>query len=121
MAPEQKPTIWWVRRDLRLRDNPALGTACHDGSAVLPVFVLDRTLLAKAGPVRTAWLHAALHVLDADLRERGGLGLSVVTGKPSTVIPRLAREFDVGAVHVGADFGPYGRRRDERVADATSR
>jgi deoxyribodipyrimidine photo-lyase len=117
MAPEQKPTIWWVRRDLRLRDNPALGAACHQGAAVLPVFVLDQALLAKAGPVRTAWLHAALHVLDADLRERGGPGLSVVTGKPAAVIPRLARDFDAGAVHVSADFGPYGRRRDRRVAD----
>src|SRR4029078_6942315 len=106
MAPEQKPTIWWVRRDLRLRDNPALGAACHEGSAVLPVFVLARALLANAGHVRTAWLYAALHVLDADLRELGAPCLSVVTGKPTAVIPRLATELDAGAVHVSADFGP---------------
>ncbi len=109
-----RPTIWWVRRDFRLRDNPALGAAVHDGSAVLPVFVLDQALLAKAGPVRTAWMHAALTVLDADLREWGGPGLSIVRGKPINVIPRLAREVDASAVHVSADFGPYGRRRDER-------
>ena len=113
-----RPTIWWVRRDFRLHDNPALGAAVHDGSAVLPVFVLDQALLAKAGPVRTAWMHAALTVLDADLREWGGPGLSIVRGKPINVIPRLAREVDASAVHVSADFGPYGRRRDERVADA---
>jgi deoxyribodipyrimidine photo-lyase len=113
-----RPTIWWVRRDFRLRDNPALGAAVHDGSAVLPVFILDQALLAKAGPVRTAWMHAALTVLDADLREWGGPGLSIVRGKPINVIPRLAREVDASAVHVSADFGPYGRRRDEQVADA---
>ena len=72
MAPAPKPTIWWVRRDFRLADNPALSAAVHHGSAVLPLFVLDPALLAKAGPVRTAWLYAALHVLDADLRDGGG-------------------------------------------------
>ena len=118
MAPEQRPAIWWVRRDLRLHDNPALGAAVHEGSAVLPVFVLDQSLLRSAGPVRTAWLHAALHVLDADLRERGGPGLSVVHGRPVNVIPRLARQVDAAEVHVSADFGPYGRRRDEAVSAA---
>ncbi len=118
MAPAPKPTIWWVRRDFRLTDNPALSAAVHHGSAVLPLFVLDPALLAKAGPVRTAWLYAALHVLDADLRDRGGPGLSIVLGRPTTVIPRLTREFDVDAVHISADFGPYGARRDAAVADA---
>ncbi|GAA3610353.1 cryptochrome/photolyase family protein [Microlunatus ginsengisoli] len=118
MTADQLPAIWWVRRDLRLRDNPALAAAVHDGSAVLPVFILDPALLAKAGPVRTAWLHAALQVLDADLRERGGPGLSILRGKPETVIPRLAREIGAGEVQVSADFAPYGRRRDERVRDA---
>ncbi|HET9646670.1 MAG TPA: deoxyribodipyrimidine photo-lyase [Microlunatus sp.] len=118
MPPDQNPTIWWVRRDFRLRDNPALGTAVHEGSAVLPVFVLDQALLAKAGRVRTAWLHAALHALDADLREHDGPGLSVVRGKPVNVIPRLGRQFAAKTVYVSADFAPYGRRRDQRVRDA---
>jgi deoxyribodipyrimidine photo-lyase len=118
MAPEQRPTIWWVRRDLRLRDNPALGAAMHEGAAVLPVFVLDPALMAGAGPVRSAWLRAALRVLDTDLRERGGPGLSVLEGKPAHLLPRLAEQVGAGAVHVAADFGPYGRRRDRRVADA---
>jgi deoxyribodipyrimidine photo-lyase len=111
-------TIWWVRRDFRLRDNPALGAAVDEGSAVLPLFVLDPALLAKAGPVRTAWLQAALWVLDADLRERGGPGLSVVRGKPAILIPRLVRQVRAATVHVSADFGPYGRQRDRHVARA---
>ena len=31
-------SIWWVRRDLRLDDNPALSTAFEDGT-VVPVYI----------------------------------------------------------------------------------
>ncbi len=109
--------IWWVRRDFRLADNPALLAALDDG-VVLPVFVLDPVLLRRAGRARRAWLHAALHALDADLRAGGGPGLSVVEGRPEEVLPRVAARIGAARVHVTADFGPYGRRRDERVAAA---
>ena len=100
------------------RDNPALRRAIDDGEAVLPLFVLDPALLASAGTARRAWLMAALHVLDAELRDAGGPGLSVVRGKPSSAVPRVAQEVEAASVHIAADFAPYGRRRDERVADA---
>ena len=35
-----RTTIYWVRRDLRLADNPALMAAVAEG-AVVPVFILD--------------------------------------------------------------------------------
>lgn len=117
MASSADSAIWWVRRDFRLADNPALRAALDDG-AVLPLFVLDPILLRAAGTARRAWLSASLHALDADLRSGGGPGLSVLRGKPRTVVPRVAKELGAQRVHVAADFGPYGRRRDERVADA---
>ena len=50
-------TIWWVRRDLRLRDNPALSTALESAAQVLPVFIIDPALLASsyAGQKRLAF------------------------------------------------------------------
>ena len=36
--------IWWVRRDLRLADNPALMAALAHASLV-PVFILDHAIL----------------------------------------------------------------------------
>ncbi|NWG34406.1 MAG: deoxyribodipyrimidine photo-lyase, partial [Chloroflexi bacterium] len=33
-------SIWWIRRDLRLTDNPTLHAALEAGE-VIPVFVLD--------------------------------------------------------------------------------
>lgn len=118
MSADAAPTIWWVRRDLRLDDNPALRRAVDDGESVLPLFVLDPVLLARAGTGRRAWLMASLHVLDGELRDAGGPGLSVVLGTPAAEVPRVAASAGARAVHAAADFAPYGRRRDGRVAAA---
>jgi deoxyribodipyrimidine photo-lyase len=118
MGSEEHAAIWWVRRDFRLADNPALRSAIDDGEAALPLFVLDPTLLASAGHARRTWLTAALYALDHDLRDAGGSGLTVLRGDPVAVVPRLANAHDVESVFISADFGPYGRSRDERVAKA---
>ena len=108
------PSILWFRRDLRLSDHPALLAAAQDGP-VLPVFVLDEALLAPSGPARRAFLIRSLRALDRDLR-RHGPGLVVRGGRPEEVLRALVAEVGAAAVHVSADFGPYGAARDERVA-----
>src|SRR4051812_38607937 len=103
-------SVMWFRRDLRLRDNPALLAACADG-AVLPLFVLDPALWGPAGPSRRAYLAASLASLDGDLRRDGG-GLAVLEGDPVRRVVEAAREVGADRVHVAADFGPRGRRRE---------
>ncbi|HWJ09378.1 MAG TPA: deoxyribodipyrimidine photo-lyase [Nocardioides sp.] len=110
------PSILWFRRDLRLGDHPALLAAAADGP-VLPVFVLDDALREPSGAPRRAFLLRSLRALDADLREHGP-GLVVRHGRPEEVLPALVAETGAKAVHVSADFGPYGTARDARVADA---
>lgn len=109
-------SILWFRRDLRLGDHPALLAAAADGS-VLPLFVLDPALWGPSGDVRRAFLRRTLRALDADLR-RFGPGLVVRSGHPESVVPALVAEVAAQAVHVSADFGPYGAARDARVAEA---
>src|SRR5215213_4639119 len=115
MATADRPAIWWVRRDFRLSDNPALRAAVDEGGAVLPVFVLDPVLLRSPGKGRGPWMRASL---DTDLRSLGGPGLTVVHGKPSIQIPRIARQMGAQRVHISADFAPYGGRRDATVEAA---
>jgi deoxyribodipyrimidine photo-lyase len=110
------PSVMWFRRDLRLGDNPALLEACADG-AVLPLFVLDPVLWGPSGPVRRAYLAASLHALDASLRQVGA-ALSVVRGDPVRRVVHAATEVGANRVHVAADFGPYGHRRDREVGRA---
>lgn len=103
----------WFRRDLRLRDNPALRAASAAG-AVVPLFVVDPALWGPSGDVRRAWLVRSLHALDESLDGR----LVVRHGPPQQVLPRVAAETESTAVHVAADFGVYGRWRDRNVEQA---
>ena len=109
-------TVMWFRRDLRLSDNPALLDACA-ADGVLPLFVLDPALWGPAGPSRKAYLAASLRALDASLRQRKA-GLSVVRGNPVRQVLLAARAVGASRVHVAADYGPYGRRRDAEVEEA---
>jgi deoxyribodipyrimidine photo-lyase len=110
VAAMSAPSVMWFRRDLRVHDNPALLEASLAGAA-LPLFVVDPRLWRAAGPPRRAWLVRSLRALDESL----GGSLVVRHGDPADVVPELVRELSARDVHVAADFGPYGRVRDERV------
>ncbi len=103
----------WFRRDLRVRDNPALYAAAAAGD-VLPLFVLDPALWAPSGDVRRGYLVRALRALDGSLDGH----LHVRRGDPTTEVQRAARSAGAEQVQVAADFGPYGSRRDEQVERA---
>ena len=109
----------WFRRDLRLHDNPALVAAVEasraDGDGrVVPLFIVDPALWDRSGPVRRAYLVRSMRALDAAL----GGNLLIRHGDPRTVLPEAVASIGATAVHIAADFGPYGARRDALVADA---
>lgn len=108
--------IWWVRRDLRLHDNPALQAALEEAEQIVPVFVLDKNLLDSdyVGPKRTAFLFAGLHALDDSLRERGSR-LVVRRGNPVDALSEIVEESGAMRVFAQEDFSPYARVRDRRV------
>ena len=95
--------IMWFRRDLRLRDHPALRESASRG-AVLPLFVIDPSMWGPAGRAKTAWLAATLRALDASLDGR----LVIRLGDPSDVVPRVAREVGATSVHVSRENEPGG-------------
>jgi deoxyribodipyrimidine photo-lyase len=121
MSLDSPPAVWWVRRDFRLCDNPALHAAVEDGGTILPLFIVDPVLQRSPGAGRGPWLLAALAALDSDLRRGGAPGLNVVGGRPSEVIPRIVQQSGAQRVHISADFAPYGRRRDAAVQRALAR
>ena len=84
-------TLVWLRRDLRLRDHPALAEAARHDDVVL-LFVLDPRLWERAGGARRAWLAATLRALD----ERTGGRLEVRTGEPREVVPARVGPFRSG-------------------------
>ena len=106
-------SIMWFRRDLRLRDNPALRAATKSGP-VLGLFVLDPVLWRAGGPARRAWLAANLRSLSESMDGR----LCIRMGSPASLVASMAREVDATQVHVSNDPFPYARKRDQAVVDA---
>lgn len=110
-------TIWWIRRDLRLRDNPALAAAAASEARVAAVFVLDERLLSgrMASARRNAFLMDGLRALDADLRERGGQ-LILRAGNPIEVLHELLGELGASRIFAEAGHSPFAVARDTAAA-----
>lgn len=108
--------IWWIRRDLRLYDNPALHAAIASADAIIPLFILDPVFERSeyVGEKRVAFLFDNLRVLDETLKERGGR-LIIRQGDPSQVLHQLFQEVQASTIFAQKDVSPYGTQRDELV------
>ena len=119
MADEDhSPIIWWVRRDLRLDDNPGLAAAAATGRPVIPVFLLDEVVERHgACPKWRLGLGVADHATQLD-----GIGSRLILrrGAAHVVLPALARETGAGAVWWGRLYDPDAVERDEAAAAALS-
>src|SRR5512140_3472828 len=96
-------SIWWIRRDLRLEDNPALNAALRRGQPILPVFILDPHLLSRPASRRQAFLFDGLRQLDKCLQALGSR-LIVRQGQPERVLLRLLAECNSAVIFAQEDF-----------------
>jgi deoxyribodipyrimidine photo-lyase len=101
-------------RDLRVRDNPALATACARAQHVVPLFVFDPALTVP--PNRARFLAESVAALRDELRERGG-DLVIRQGEPVAEVIRLARETAASTVCVAGDVSRYAELRQRRLAN----
>lgn len=109
-------------RNLRVHDNPVLHAANRPGAAVIPVFIIDETILASrhTGPNKAAFLAAALAELDEGLRRRGGR-LVVRRGRFVDEIERLLGESSITEVHIAADVSAFSRQRERLLYERLAR
>ena len=107
----------WFRRDLRLRDQPALTAACEACSEVIPLFVFDEPLLQSHlfGSACVNFMLGCLQDLTASLAGRG-LRLQWRRGKPEEEVLRAAREWKVDVVYWNRDYEPRAVERDRVIA-----
>ena len=110
------PTLLWLRRDLRLGDNPALTAAIARGGPVLPVFILDP--LVEAWGAAPRWrLEASLRDLAARLAAKGSR-LILRRGPALETLAALADETGARAATWSRLYDPASRERDAGVKAA---
>ncbi|MFW8592930.1 cryptochrome/photolyase family protein [Cribrihabitans neustonicus] len=112
----QAPRIWWIRRDLRLADNPALTAAAKDGAPVIPVYILDdqEEDLGAAPKFR---LGLGLGHLGKTL-EKAGSRLILRRGPALEVLRKLVQETGARAIHWERLYDPQAITRDKDVKAA---
>lgn len=106
-------TVFWFRRDLRLRDNIALYYALKENTNVLPLFIFDKEIINKLedkDDARVSFIHHTLHTLKSEL-EKIGSTLLVVHTTPVEYFKFISPK----AVYTNEDYEPYAIERDEAV------
>ena len=107
------PVILWVRRDMRLTDNPALNAAVQQGCPIIPVFILSDEFASMGAAPR--WrLNKALGAFDAALREIGSR-LILRKGEPRNVLFDLIRETGADTIHWSRSYDPNTIDRDTNL------
>lgn len=110
-------TIFWFRRDLRLRDNAALYHALKDGSPVVPVFIFDRNILDELedkNDRRVEFIHLALQDIQQQLLKIDS-SLDIRYGNPFDIYKELLKEYNIKKVFTNHDYEPYAKQRDSEI------
>ena len=114
-----KYSIFWHRRDLRLKDNAALYLALKAGEPVLSIFIFDQNILEDLNnrqDARVDFIHQELQRLQKELRELGS-DLLVLYGRPQAVWTQLLQDWPINKVYANRDYEPYAKKRDAAVAE----
>lgn len=112
------PQIVWLRRDLRLADQPALHAAAAAGP-VIPVYVLDdeRAGDHAYGGASRWWLHHSLESLGTSLGKHGS-HIVLRQGDAPQVLAAIADEVGAGAVHANRHYEPWWKAAEDELLDA---
>lgn len=103
-------TLYWLRQDLRLSDNPALLWAARCGD-VLPVYIYDDTLIRQPGAASKCWLHKSLTELDKKMAGR----LRIIKGDPCVIISQIMAETLIRRVTWNRIYEPEIIARDSAI------
>ena len=110
--------IWWIRRDFRLDDNPALVRAAQ-ASALLPVYIHSdgEEGAWPLGGAQRWWLARSLTAFAAKL-EQAGSRLTILEGEAAKTLVDLVKRCDVQEVVWNRRFEPAPLAQERRVEAA---
>jgi len=106
----------WLRRDLRLDDQPALRAALEAGHVPLLLYIHapQEEGAWAPGAASNAWLHHSLQALRDDLRARGS-ELLLRRGDSEQVLQEVIAQSGAQAVYWTRKYEPATQPRDARI------
>ena len=111
-------SIFWHRRDIRLKDNAGLYHALKERKLVQPIFIFDTEILSKLEDKKDArvnFIYDKLIELN-ELYQSYGSQLWIYYGKPIEVWKTIVKEHDITSVYTNRDYEKYALERDEEVS-----
>jgi len=106
--------IWWIRRDLRVADNPAL-LAAAEHQRVIAVYIHEPG--DDLGAASAWWLHHGLLALQQTLCKLGS-SLILRQGRAHEVLDSLIHDNGVTAVYWNRQYSLAQRDRDIQIKQA---
>ena len=105
--------LYWIRRDMRVSDNPALSEAVNSGAYVIPVFIYD-DWFSQLGAAPKFRLEKGLVSLQEQY-ERLGSYLTIRKGPSRAVLRELIKETGATSVVWSRDLDPKAIERDTEI------
>jgi deoxyribodipyrimidine photo-lyase len=106
----------WLRRDLRLTDNPALAQAIADGfePILLYIHAPHEDQPWAQGAASSAWLHFSLQQLARDIEQLGGR-LHLAIGNSLPALLAYQRQSGAQALYFNSLYEPIAQSRDASI------
>lgn len=106
MSMDKSVAIYWLKRDLRLRDNSALLTALRSHSTVVPIFVLEPSFI-EAPETSVVHINAIFEAL-ADLKKSLAASeseLFIIYGEVKESFEKLHTRLPFGYIYAHEEIG----------------
>ena len=111
---KNKDSIYWIRQDLRLYDNPALIESVKNG-AIIPIYILDdiNAKEHKMGPASKIWLHHSLKKLNKQMNNN----LLISRGNPENILLEICKLEKIKNVFWNRVYEPWAISRDKKIKE----
>ncbi|MBN1230711.1 MAG: deoxyribodipyrimidine photo-lyase [Anaerolineales bacterium] len=106
--------IWWIRRDMRLVDNPVIDHAVKSGFTLIPIFIMQPGLF-DLNLARVQQICEGLKGLRNEIHNLGE-ELILCRGNPKEVLRQVLTENQAIIILTAEDFTPFSKTRDEEVS-----
>ena len=111
---ENRASIYWIRQDLRLYDNPALIESIRNG-AIIPIYILDdqNAKEHKMGPTSKIWLHHSLEKLNKKMNSN----LLISKGNPEDILLEICKLEKIKNIFWNRVYEPWVISRDKKIKE----